>query len=563
MGPWAQPQQMPASPAPFSPRARPLLAALATVSASLALALLGPAPSGAAAKPVELDPALKTLLASGNLRDFDGACAKAVEQGDGPRLRLLQQRLLGLHPAPQPLAVVFANAEVLLRCEAPDGALQVLARISPAAGAERIQWLVMQWRAAQAGLNHQVAANALRRLAAGNLAQLEALELPVSRRQDGTAVTRSALDLLAGHLESLGQRQRAAEVLLSGTQPGAVNAARLAQAVALFDGLPAVEQDRLPGHPGADRADRAGGGAAAAAQPWHRRCLRRMAAGSYYPVPSGRVGAAIALAALPWRPCPPIVLRSPAMTAYCLGSLLYEGKAKRVYATDRPDLVAIEFKDDATAFNALKKAELAGKGELNCQISARLFEYLAARGVPTHYLGVGDTRWMLVRPVRVIPVEVVIRNVAAGSLCKQMPIELGTCLEPALLDLYYKDDDYGDPLLTEARLELLGLVNSDQRRRLEELARQVNRELMALFSSIGLQLVDFKIELGFTASGDLVVADEISPDTCRLWDRAVADVSDRILDKDRFRQDLGGVVEAYGEVCKRVQGACPQPRVYG
>ena len=245
MGPWAQPQQMPASPAPFSPRARPLLAALASVSASLALALLGPAPSGAAAKPVELDPALKTLLASGTLRDFDGACATAVEQGDGPRLRLLQQRLLGLHPAPQPLAVVFANAEVLLRCEAPDGALQVLARISPAAGAERIQWLVMQWRAAQAGLNHQVAANALRRLAAGNLAQLEALELPVSRRQDGTAVTRSALDLLAGHLESLGQRQRAAEVLLSGTQPGAVNAARLAQAVALFDGLPAVEQDRL------------------------------------------------------------------------------------------------------------------------------------------------------------------------------------------------------------------------------------------------------------------------------------------------------------------------------
>ena len=158
---------------------------------------------------------------------------------------MLQQRLLGLHPAPQPLAVVFANAEVLLRCEAPDGALQVLARISPAAGAERIQWLVMQWRAAQAGLNHQVAANALRRLAAGNLAQLEALELPVSRRQDGTAVTRSALDLLAGHLESLGQRQRAAEVLLSGTQPGAVNAARLAQAVELFDGLPAVEQDRL------------------------------------------------------------------------------------------------------------------------------------------------------------------------------------------------------------------------------------------------------------------------------------------------------------------------------
>jgi phosphoribosylaminoimidazole-succinocarboxamide synthase len=250
------------------------------------------------------------------------------------------------------------------------------------------------------------------------------------------------------------------------------------------------------------------------------------------------------------------------MTAYTLGSLLYEGKAKRVYATDQPDLVAVEYKDDATAFNALKKAQLAGKGELNCRISALLFEHLASRGIPTHYLGVQGTQWMLVRPVRVIPIEVVIRNVAAGSLCKQMPIQAGTPLAPPLLDLYYKDDAYGDPLLTEARLEVLGLVTPDQRRQLEELARRVNGELLTLFDAIGLQLVDFKIELGFTADGVLVVADEISPDTCRLWDRAVADASDRILDKDRFRQDLGGVVEAYGEVLKRVQGACPEPRIY-
>ena len=250
------------------------------------------------------------------------------------------------------------------------------------------------------------------------------------------------------------------------------------------------------------------------------------------------------------------------MTAYTLGSLLYEGKAKRVFATDQPDLVAVEYKDDATAFNALKKAQLAGKGELNCRISALLFEHLAARGIPTHYLGVEGSRWMLARPVRVIPIEVVIRNVAAGSLCKQIPIAPGTPLEPPLLDLYYKDDGLGDPLLTEARLELLGLVTPEQRRQLEELARQVNRELLALFDSVGLQLVDFKIELGHTASGELVVADEISPDTCRLWDRAVLDSQDRILDKDRFRQDLGGVVEAYGEVLKRVQGACPPPRVY-
>ena len=251
------------------------------------------------------------------------------------------------------------------------------------------------------------------------------------------------------------------------------------------------------------------------------------------------------------------------MSAYSLGALLYEGKAKRVFATDQADLVAVEYKDDATAFNALKKAQLAGKGELNCRISALLFEHLAARGVPTHYLGVDGATWMLVKPVTVIPIEVVIRNVAAGSLCKQMPIEQGTVLEPPLLDLYYKDDAYGDPLLTEARLERLALVTSEQRQAIEVLARQVNRELGSLFLGVGLQLVDFKIELGFTAAGELVVADEISPDTCRLWDVSVSDVQQRILDKDRFRQDLGGVVEAYGEVFKRVQGVCPEPRVYG
>jgi phosphoribosylaminoimidazole-succinocarboxamide synthase len=250
------------------------------------------------------------------------------------------------------------------------------------------------------------------------------------------------------------------------------------------------------------------------------------------------------------------------MTAYVLGPLLHEGKAKRVHATDRADRVAVEFKDDATAFNALKKAQLAGKGALNRQISALLFEHLEGRGVPTHYLGVDGECWMLVQPVRIVPVEVVVRNVAAGSLCRQMPIEAGTPLQPPLIDLYYKDDGLGDPLLTEARLERLGLLTAEQRRRLQELALQVNAELGDLFASVGLELVDFKIELGFTAAGELVVADEISPDTCRLWDRAIADAGDRILDKDRFRQDLGGVIEAYGEVLKRVQGVCPEPRSY-
>ena len=250
------------------------------------------------------------------------------------------------------------------------------------------------------------------------------------------------------------------------------------------------------------------------------------------------------------------------MTAYSLGPLLYEGKAKRVYATDQPDLVAVEFKDDATAFNAEKRASLAGKGERNCRISALVFEWLEGRGVPTHYLGVEADRWMLVRPVKVVPIEVVVRNVAAGSLCRQLPIAPGTPLDPPLLDLYYKDDALGDPLLTEARLERLQLVSSGQLQAITELAMAVNRGLRELFGSVDLELVDFKIELGFAADGRLLLADEISPDTCRLWDRRISDLSDRILDKDRFRQDLGGVVEAYGEVLKRVQGVCAQPRVY-
>ena len=251
------------------------------------------------------------------------------------------------------------------------------------------------------------------------------------------------------------------------------------------------------------------------------------------------------------------------MTAFTPGPLLHEGKAKRVHATADPDRVALHFKDDATAFNAAKKAQLAGKGAMNCRIAALLFEQLEAEGIPTHYLGVQDDDWMLARPVKVVPLEVVVRNVAAGSLCRQMPIAAGSPLQPPLLDFYYKDDALGDPLLSEARLARLGVVSPEQLAAITALALRVNGCLLRLFERVGLELVDFKIEVGFTSDGELVVADEISPDTCRLWDRHVADPSDRILDKDRFRRDLGGVVEAYGEVLKRVQGVCPEPRVCG
>ena len=242
------------------------------------------------------------------------------------------------------------------------------------------------------------------------------------------------------------------------------------------------------------------------------------------------------------------------------GELLYEGKAKRVFASADPDRVLVEFKNDATAFNAQKKAQLENKGRLNCQISARLFELLEREGVPTHYCGLAGETWMQVRRVEIIPLEVVLRNTATGSLCRQTPIAEGTPIDPALLDLYYKDDVLGDPLLTEARVHLLGVADPAQLSAIEQLARGVNGVLRPFFEEIDLQLVDFKLELGLASDGTLLLADEISPDTCRLWDRRNSNAEDRILDKDRFRKDLGGVMEAYGEVLKRVQGNCANPR---
>ena len=250
------------------------------------------------------------------------------------------------------------------------------------------------------------------------------------------------------------------------------------------------------------------------------------------------------------------------MTVLQLQGLLHEGKAKKVFQTDRPGVVAVQYKDDATAFNAQKKAQLAGKGLLNWEISARLFEALEGQGIASHYLGCLEPGWMVVQEVEIVPVEVVLRNRAAGSLCRQLPIKPDTPLQPALLDLYYKDDALGDPLLTEARLQLLQILSEQERVELEQMARAVNTALQALMGQLQLELVDFKLEFGRSADGSLVLADEISPDTCRLWNVGVSNSEDRILDKDRFRKDLGGVVEAYGEVLKRVQGLGPAPRQY-
>ena len=235
------------------------------------------------------------------------------------------------------------------------------------------------------------------------------------------------------------------------------------------------------------------------------------------------------------------------------GSLIYEGKAKRVFACENPNRVLIEFKNDATAFNAKKRSEIDGKGRLNCKISAALFKLLELNGIPTHFIELQSETFMIADKISVIPLEVVIRNIATGSLCRETPIKQGTILDPPLLDLYYKDDELGDPILTEKRLKILDIIIPSQMKVVEEITRSVNKILKEHFDSLDLLLVDFKLEFGFNSLGKIVVADEISPDNCRLWDKKNSDPKGRILDKDRFRQDLGGIIDAYEEILKRIE----------
>ncbi|QTX32958.1 phosphoribosylaminoimidazolesuccinocarboxamide synthase [Aminithiophilus ramosus] len=230
------------------------------------------------------------------------------------------------------------------------------------------------------------------------------------------------------------------------------------------------------------------------------------------------------------------------------GDFLYEGKAKKVWKTGDPKVYIIEYKDHLTAFNAEKKATLEGKGRLNNEISAYLLAHLAARGVPTHFVERIDERHQAVRAVTIIPLEVVVRNVTTGSLCKRLGVEEGMELPRPLLELYLKDDALGDPLVTDDHALLFGWATEEELATLKAITLEVNDLLRALFRDLSIVLVDFKLEFGRTAEGDLVLADEISPDTCRFWDLATGDR----LDKDRFRKDLGDVLGAYREIWRRL-----------
>ncbi|MCL1467590.1 phosphoribosylaminoimidazolesuccinocarboxamide synthase [Argonema galeatum A003/A1] len=231
---------------------------------------------------------------------------------------------------------------------------------------------------------------------------------------------------------------------------------------------------------------------------------------------------------------------------------LYEGKAKIIYTTDEAQILLAHFKDDATAFNAQKRGTIVGKGEINCKISSHLFQLLEAKGISTHFIDSPAPNQMRVCRVQILPLEVVVRNIAAGSLCKQTGLPEGTILKQPLVEFYYKNDGLGDPLLTRDRLFLLELATPEQVSRLQELALQIDEILSVFFNQCGITLVDFKLEFGLDQQQKLLLADEISPDTCRLWDRSEADPDRRVMDKDRFRRDLGDVESAYQQVLERV-----------
>jgi phosphoribosylaminoimidazole-succinocarboxamide synthase len=231
------------------------------------------------------------------------------------------------------------------------------------------------------------------------------------------------------------------------------------------------------------------------------------------------------------------------------GPMLYEGKAKKIFATDQPDRVVQYFKDDATAFNAQKRGTIVDKGVVNNKISERLFRVLEAAGVRTHFIERLSDREMLTRRVTIVPIEVVVRNMTAGSLVKRLGLKEGEPIEPPVVEFYYKNDALGDPLISDEHVRLMKLADPNIVNEIKQQARKVNAVLQPFFRERKMILVDFKLEFGMH-NGTLMLADEISPDTCRFWDAGTKES----MDKDRFRKDLGKIEEAYQEVLRRVCG---------
>ena len=231
------------------------------------------------------------------------------------------------------------------------------------------------------------------------------------------------------------------------------------------------------------------------------------------------------------------------------GTLLYEGKAKKIFTAERADEVVHYFKDDATAFNAQKRGTIVDKGIINNKVSERLFTLLEAEGIRTHFVKRLSDREMLTKKVTIVPVEVVVRNIIAGSLAKRLGLKEGDPIQPAIVEFYYKDDALGDPLVNDDHLRLMNIATPALLKDLRDLGHKINAVLKPFFAERQMQLVDFKLEFG-VFHNKLVLADEISPDTCRLWDMTTGDS----MDKDRFRKDMGKIEEAYQEVFKRVCG---------
>jgi phosphoribosylaminoimidazole-succinocarboxamide synthase len=230
---------------------------------------------------------------------------------------------------------------------------------------------------------------------------------------------------------------------------------------------------------------------------------------------------------------------------------IYEGKAKQVFPGPQPDQYLIRFKDSATAFNAKKKAEIEGKGVLNHKISSQIFQYLEKNGVKTHYVKSVNDREMVVKAVTIIPLEVVVRNLAAGSLCKRYGIAEKTPIDPPIVEFFYKQDSLDDPLITDEHIRVMKLATPDDLSEIRKKALRINELMRNFFKQLDIILVDFKLEFGRDKMGEILLADEISPDGCRLWDAKTL----KVLDKDRFRKDMGGLKEAYEEVFQRMGNA--------